>query len=160
MNDTRSVIRHPFVLCYHWQICEMLDLPKIGTMIRCVGPRFEAGAVTFNGHSRIELPRRTDDGRVLPDAIDLYQLKRVGEEWVYERIDPRGMRMTCDHCTKPISGGAYSNVYLRRADGTVLDPRVLHAECIAAFKAVNRADIDSIEDIENSDDYRSRELRA
>ena len=137
----------------------MLDLPKIGTMIRCLGPTFEAGVVTFYGHSRIELPHRKDDGRIVREAIDLYQLKRVGEEWVYERIDPRGMRMTCDHCAKPISGGAYSNVYLRRA-GAVLDPRVLHAECVAGFRAVNGVDIDSIDDIEDSNDYPSRELRA
>ena len=126
----------------------MTDLPKIGTMIRCVGPGFEAGAVTYSGHSNIDLPRRTDDGKFIPDTVDSYQLKYVGNEWIYElvRLD---VRMPCAHCTKPISGGTHSNVYLRRPDGA-LDTRVVHSECVAAFRAANRADIDSIEDIDDS----------
>ena len=139
----------------------MLELPKFGILIRCVGPRFEAGAVTYNGHSTIELPRRTDDGRILHDRIDTYQLKRVGEQWIYERIDSRRVGMACEHCGKPIQSGKYANVYLRGANGTSLDTKILHTECVAAFKSASRAQIDSIEDIDDSDDHQwSQELRA
>ena len=55
-------------------------------MIRCVGPSFEAGAVTFSGHTNIDLPRRTDDGKIIPDAFDSYELKQVGDKWIYELV--------------------------------------------------------------------------
>ena len=61
-------------------------LPKIGAMIPCVGPSFEAGAVTFSGHANIDLPRRTDDGKIIPDMFDLYELKQVGGKWIYELV--------------------------------------------------------------------------
>ena len=59
----------------------MQNLPKIGAMIRCVGAPIEAGAVTYNGHFSINLPRRTDDGTIVHGAFDSYQLRWVGEEW-------------------------------------------------------------------------------
>lgn len=65
----------------------MDTLPKIGTMIRCMGPKFEAGAVTFAGQSRIDLPRRTEDGRIIPNTFDLYQLRQVGTEWIYQLVE-------------------------------------------------------------------------
>ena len=65
----------------------MNTLPRIGTMIRCVGRTFEAGAVTFAGHSRIDLPRRTEDGKIIPRVFDTYQLTQVGKEWIYELME-------------------------------------------------------------------------
>lgn len=123
----------------------MESLPKIGNMIRCVSPTFEAGRVTFSGHTKIDLPRRTDDGKIVPNAFDLYQLKQVKGEWIYELVQTCER---CEHCSQPIGDEPCAIVYLIRPDGTGLDARCLHTECVAAFKAINRADIDSIEDVD------------
>ena len=68
----------------------MAVLPKIGTMIRCIGPNFDAGSVTYAGHSIIQLPRRTErqarSFRGGGGGFADYQLKRIGEEWVYELV--------------------------------------------------------------------------
>ena len=61
--------------------------PEIGATIRCVAPQFEAGAVTYYGQTIIELPHRTDDGKIIPRSVDLYRLKQVGKEWIYELVD-------------------------------------------------------------------------
>ena len=63
--------------------------PEIGAMIRCVAPQYEAGAVTYYGHTIIELPHRTDLGKITPRSVDLYQLKQVGKEWIYELVELR-----------------------------------------------------------------------
>ena len=65
----------------------MAVLPKIGTMIHCVGPNFGTGSVTYNGHDTIQLPRRTDDGQIILNTFAEYQLKRNGEGWVYELVE-------------------------------------------------------------------------
>lgn len=127
----------------------METLPKIGTLIRCVGARLEAGAVTYNGHTSIPLPRRTDDGKTGPGMFDLYHLRQVGSEWIYELVQPSGR---CEHCSTPVGGGTYSIVYLLHPDASGLDTRFLHTGCVAAFIATHRADIDSIEDIDDSGD--------
>ena len=62
--------------------------PEIGATIRCVAPTFEAGAVTYNGHTIIQLPHRNDHGKIIPRSIDLYRLKQVGKEWIYELVEP------------------------------------------------------------------------
>ena len=61
-------------------------LPKIGTMIRCIGPNFDAGSVTYAGHSIIQLPHRMDDGRIISNTFAEYRLKQNGEGWVYELV--------------------------------------------------------------------------
>ena len=65
----------------------MVFRPEIGAMIRCVAPKYEAGAVTYYGHTIIELPHRTDDGKIIPRSVDLYLLKHVGNDWVYELVE-------------------------------------------------------------------------
>ena len=67
----------------------MNDLPKIGTMIRCVGASVDVGGVTYSGYETIRLARRTDTGKIIPDTFDLYQLTRLGEEWFYEFVPER-----------------------------------------------------------------------
>jgi len=126
----------------------MTSLPKIGAMIRCVGPSFEAGAVTYNGHTNIDLPRRTADGEIMPDTFDSYHLKRVGGKWIYDLVPIGGQ---CEHCSKPIGGERHSKVYLGEPHGP-LDARIVHTECVPAFRAANRGDLDSIEDIDHSGD--------
>lgn len=71
----------------HRQVGAMESRPEIGAMIRCIAPKFEAGAVTYSGHTVIELPHRTADGKITPRAFDLYQLKPVGKEWIYQRVE-------------------------------------------------------------------------
>jgi len=61
-------------------------LPKLGTMIRCVGPDFVADSVAFAAQSAIQLPRRTHDGQIIPKEYAKYQLQKVGEEWVYRLV--------------------------------------------------------------------------
>jgi hypothetical protein len=65
----------------------MESRPMIGAMIRCVAPRFEAGAVTYNGHTTIELPQRSEEGRIIPRVFDRYQLRQVEKEWIYQRLE-------------------------------------------------------------------------
>jgi len=67
----------------------MQPLPKIGAMVRCVGPSYDAGAVTYNGHGDIRLPSRTESGRIVPGTLDWYRLTRVGGEWVYQFMRDR-----------------------------------------------------------------------
>ena len=134
----------------------MADLPKVGTLIRCVGASIHAGAVTYSGHSTISLPHRTEAGKIIPEAFDAYQLKSIGNGWIYELIGLDQMR--CEYCTNPVSGGKYSIAYLHRPDGTP-STGVVHTECIPAFRATNRPDFDSIETIDNSETLRGRRER-
>ena len=64
----------------------MAGLPKLGTMIHCVGPPFAVGSVTYSGYFTIQLPRRTDDGHIIHYTLDEYHLKQNGEGWVYELV--------------------------------------------------------------------------
>ena len=66
----------------------MTDLPKTGAMIRCVGGWVDAGAVTYTGHRRIDLPRRTEVGKIVPGAVDAYRLVQVANEWIYQLVIP------------------------------------------------------------------------
>ena len=64
----------------------MAVLPKLGTMIRCVGPDFVAGSVAYAAQGVIQLPRRTHNGQIIPNAYAQYQLQKVGEEWIYKLV--------------------------------------------------------------------------
>ena len=64
----------------------MLPLPEIGALIRCCGPSYDAGSVTYSGHERIHLPTRHSAGKILPGLLGTYQLFDQSGEWIYRSV--------------------------------------------------------------------------
>jgi hypothetical protein len=61
----------------------MVERPKIGDTIRCVGGPQEGRLDRYDGSEAIKLPCRSATGDIVPDAFDLYRLTRQGKRWVY-----------------------------------------------------------------------------
>lgn len=58
----------------------------IGELIRCLGPSYDAGSVTYSGNERIELPVRDMRGKILMGSLGVYKLTDLSGEWIYRLV--------------------------------------------------------------------------